>query len=148
MINMPTDDHINCWRRSLRWIVIMVLGHKLFDSEATSWNRTTAERKFVFCWQTGRTRQRWYDPAKEESHGHLHRIHTPSHRALNGADGRSTQARTQLEREGWQSEVEGLCDALLNKRSHEQVSALSAQCVREVCEWFRGWARDYAHYVR
>ena len=27
-----------------------------------------------------------------------------------------TQARTQLEREGWQSEVEGLCDALLNRR--------------------------------
>lgn len=27
-----------------------------------------------------------------------------------------TQARTQLEREGWQSELEGLCDALLNRR--------------------------------
>ena len=29
-----------------------------------------------------------------------------------------TQARTQLEREGWQAEVEGLCDALLNRRVH------------------------------
>jgi hypothetical protein len=29
-----------------------------------------------------------------------------------------TQARTQLEREGWQSELEGLCDALLNRRVH------------------------------
>lgn len=28
------------------------------------------------------------------------------------------QARTQLEREGWQAEVEGLCDALLNRRVH------------------------------
>jgi len=27
-----------------------------------------------------------------------------------------TQAHTQLEREGWQAEVEGLCDALLNRR--------------------------------
>ena len=29
-----------------------------------------------------------------------------------------TQARTQLEREGWQSELEGLCDALLNRGVH------------------------------
>ena len=29
-----------------------------------------------------------------------------------------TEARTQLEREGWQAEVEGLCDALLNRRVH------------------------------
>ena len=28
------------------------------------------------------------------------------------------QARTQLEREGWQSELEGLCDAFLNRRVH------------------------------
>ena len=72
---------------------VMVLGHKLFDSEATSWNRKTAERKFVFCWQSGRTlasRIEWCQRQK-------------------------TQARTQLEREGWQAEEEGLLDVLLNR---------------------------------
>jgi hypothetical protein len=44
----------------LRWVV-MVLGHKLFDSEATSWKRKTAERKFVFCWQSEPSSSRWLE---------------------------------------------------------------------------------------
>ena len=53
----------------------------------------------------------------------------------------STEARTPLEREGWQAEEEGAPRRAFQSRSHKPVSAESALCVWEVCVGSPGWGR-------